>query len=362
MVGFLGQALFSARFLDPVDHVRAGEAVGDAGRPSGISRWRGGVVLLAYAIYRRDPVFMLGQGDGAHRLCPQPLADPCRQAAGLSARHLRALGLAGIASSPSGGWRCCRSTAPISTSTTRNTGSGASELDWGYYSKPPLIAWIIRLSTAIGGSEDALLDPAAVAADPRRHRGRGGAGRAAALRRARRAASPALPSSACPRSPWRAFSLSTDTPMLSASRWRCWRNSHLAERRSVGWALTPRRGDRRRAAGQVRDDLLPALRRARRARCCPRRASPGATSLIAAVAGARASSRRTSSGTSTNQFATLHHTADNTRLGRAPASTPGELFELLGPASSCRRARSSSPPTSSASPACARPPRRDTLR
>ncbi|HEX4096679.1 MAG TPA: glycosyltransferase family 39 protein, partial [Caulobacteraceae bacterium] len=28
-------------------------------------------------------------------------------------------------------------------------------LDWGYVSKPPLIAWIIRLTTAIGGDGEA---------------------------------------------------------------------------------------------------------------------------------------------------------------------------------------------------------------
>ena len=65
MVGFLGQALFSMRFLDPVDHVRARPPVGVCPPPSGtFYSLGGGLVLLTYAIYRRDPVFILGQGMG----------------------------------------------------------------------------------------------------------------------------------------------------------------------------------------------------------------------------------------------------------------------------------------------------------
>ena len=50
VVGFTGQALFSMRFLIQIAFWYFSLA--------------GGVVLLTYAIYRRDPVFMLGQGMG----------------------------------------------------------------------------------------------------------------------------------------------------------------------------------------------------------------------------------------------------------------------------------------------------------
>ncbi len=63
VVGFLGQALFSMRFLIQwIMSERAKKSV------MPVTFWYfslgGGVVLLAYAIYRRDPVFMLGQGMG----------------------------------------------------------------------------------------------------------------------------------------------------------------------------------------------------------------------------------------------------------------------------------------------------------
>jgi lipid-A-disaccharide synthase-like uncharacterized protein len=62
-IGLLGQALFSARFF--VQWIAS-----ERRRRSVIPRafWYfsmgGGITLLAYAIYRRDPVFILGQGAG----------------------------------------------------------------------------------------------------------------------------------------------------------------------------------------------------------------------------------------------------------------------------------------------------------
>jgi lipid-A-disaccharide synthase-like uncharacterized protein len=62
-VGLLGQALFSARFL--VQWI-----VSERRQQSVVPRqfWYfsvgGGVMLLIYAIYRHDPVFILGQGAG----------------------------------------------------------------------------------------------------------------------------------------------------------------------------------------------------------------------------------------------------------------------------------------------------------
>ena len=63
VVGLFGQALFSMRFLVQwIMSERAKRSV------MPIAFWyfslAGGVVLLSYAIYRRDPVFMLGQGTG----------------------------------------------------------------------------------------------------------------------------------------------------------------------------------------------------------------------------------------------------------------------------------------------------------
>ena len=63
MVGFAGQALFSARFL--VQWI-----VSESRRQSVIplTFWYlsigGGLLLLTYALLRRDPVFILGQAGG----------------------------------------------------------------------------------------------------------------------------------------------------------------------------------------------------------------------------------------------------------------------------------------------------------
>jgi lipid-A-disaccharide synthase-like uncharacterized protein len=63
MVGLLGQGFFASRFLVQwVVSERKGESV------IPVVFWDlsifGGAVLLAYAIYRQDPVFILGQGAG----------------------------------------------------------------------------------------------------------------------------------------------------------------------------------------------------------------------------------------------------------------------------------------------------------
>ncbi|MTE01097.1 hypothetical protein GIY56_12400 [Paracoccus sp. YIM 132242] len=62
-IGFLGQALFSARF---VIQWLASERSGRSVVP--LAFWwfslAGGATLLAYALWRGDPVFVLGQGLG----------------------------------------------------------------------------------------------------------------------------------------------------------------------------------------------------------------------------------------------------------------------------------------------------------
>ncbi|MBH0237333.1 lipid-A-disaccharide synthase N-terminal domain-containing protein [Methylobrevis albus] len=62
-VGFLGQALFSARFI--VQWI-ASERVGRSIIPAAFWFFSigGGATLLAYAIYRQDPVFIAGQSAG----------------------------------------------------------------------------------------------------------------------------------------------------------------------------------------------------------------------------------------------------------------------------------------------------------
>src|SRR5271165_2145748 len=62
-LGFLAQALFTARFVVQwIASERAGKSVVP------IAFWffsiGGGALLLVYALYRRDPVFILGQGLG----------------------------------------------------------------------------------------------------------------------------------------------------------------------------------------------------------------------------------------------------------------------------------------------------------
>jgi lipid-A-disaccharide synthase-like uncharacterized protein len=63
MVGFAGQALFASRFI--VQWFKS-EMEGRSVIP--VAFWYcsvgGGIVLLAYAIYKGDPVFIIGQASG----------------------------------------------------------------------------------------------------------------------------------------------------------------------------------------------------------------------------------------------------------------------------------------------------------
>lgn len=62
-LGFLAQALFSMRFI--VQWV-ASERAGRSVIPTAfwVFSIGGGILLFAYALYRRDPVFIAGQGGG----------------------------------------------------------------------------------------------------------------------------------------------------------------------------------------------------------------------------------------------------------------------------------------------------------
>ena len=62
-IGLLGQAFFSARFLIQwIASERRKESV--VPTPFWYFSIGGGLTLFAYAIYRSDPVFILGQGAG----------------------------------------------------------------------------------------------------------------------------------------------------------------------------------------------------------------------------------------------------------------------------------------------------------
>jgi len=62
-VGFIGQALFSARFI-----VQWLKSEREKRSVFPVAFWyfsiAGGITLLSYAIYRQDPVFIVGQGSG----------------------------------------------------------------------------------------------------------------------------------------------------------------------------------------------------------------------------------------------------------------------------------------------------------
>ena len=91
VLGFSAQALFSARFLVQwISSERAGRSIVP------ISFWYlslvGSLLLLTYAIHRRDPVFILGQSAGGfiylrnlyliHRSRPQSPEAPDQRAGG----------------------------------------------------------------------------------------------------------------------------------------------------------------------------------------------------------------------------------------------------------------------------------------
>ena len=87
LLGYLAQIMFTMRF---VVQWLASERAGKMVMP--IAFWffsiGGGVLLLAYALYIRDPVFILGQGVRRLRLCAQSLFRAARpaQAAVLDSR------------------------------------------------------------------------------------------------------------------------------------------------------------------------------------------------------------------------------------------------------------------------------------
>lgn len=63
IIGFIGQALFSARFI-----IQWLKSEKEKKSVFPVAFWYfsigGGVTLLSYAIYRQDPVFIMGQASG----------------------------------------------------------------------------------------------------------------------------------------------------------------------------------------------------------------------------------------------------------------------------------------------------------
>ncbi len=79
VIGYGGQGLFAARFI-----VQWFESEKEGRSVIPVAFWYcsvgGGIVLLAYAVYKQEGVFIIGQASGLHRLCAQSVAD--RQGAG----------------------------------------------------------------------------------------------------------------------------------------------------------------------------------------------------------------------------------------------------------------------------------------
>ena len=280
-------------------------------------------MLLTYAIYRRDPVFMLGQSMGLVVYAPQPLADPCLRPPGLKRRAF-ALGLVGIALVTL--WRLALlpfDSADLFVDDAQYWFWGQT-LDWGYYSKPPLIAWILRLSTSLGSDAPFFIrlplplihaaTAVVVALIARRLFGPrigGIAGFAFAT----------LPGVALG-----SLLVSTDTPMLFCFALAMLAQLHLAARRSLAWAavLGAAVGTGLMAkyamiyfplSAALAALLLPAARIAWR------------DALLAALVALLIVSPNLA-WNAANQFATLHHTADNADW-RGPRLDLAGLAEFL---------------------------------
>ena len=197
-------------------------------------------------------------------------------------------------------------------------------LDWGYYSKPPLIAWIIRLSTSLG-SNDAFwirlpfplihaLTAVVLALVARRLYGARVGGIAGF-------AYVCLPAVAVA-----SFALSTDTPMLFCFALALLAFLHLAERRSIGWALTL--GAAVGAGLLAKYAMVYFPLSAALASLILPSARIGRRDALIAAAVALLVIAPNIAWNFGNGFATLHHTADNTRLENGAAIEPMALAEF----------------------------------
>lgn len=198
-------------------------------------------------------------------------------------------------------------------------------LDWGYYSKPPLIAWIVHLSTALGGSDDPFwirlpfplihaVTAVLVALIARRLYGAriGGIAGFAYV---------GLPAVAVA-----SFSLSTDTPMLCCFALALLAYLHLTEKSSVGWAVTLGAAIGVGMLAKYAMIYFP-ISAALAAILLPSARIAWRDVLIAAVP-ALVILAPNVAWNAGNGFATLHHTADNTRLEQGAALEPLELIDF----------------------------------
>ena len=185
--GFLAQAMFMGRFLVQwIASERAKRSI------IPVSFWYlsviGGAMLLTYAIYRRDPVFIMGQASGLfiylRNLYFVQLERREEQAAAEAAATEAATR---VAEWQEGDMAVGRGTTrPMITTALMTVAAvlGAITLyrllvvqfngvplfgdeaqywtwslipDWGYYSKPPLVAWAIAASTAVFGTSEGVI-------------------------------------------------------------------------------------------------------------------------------------------------------------------------------------------------------------
>ena len=181
------------------------------------------------------------------------------------------------------------------------------ELAWGYYSKPPLIGWLLRLSTAIGGDAPFWIrvplplihggTAVLVALIARRLYG----GRAGGIAGFAFATLPAVALAS--------LLASTDTPMLFCFALALLAWLRLAEGRSAGWAVV--------LGAAAGTGLLAKYAMVYFPLCAVLAAALVPSARIAwrdalvAAAVAAALIAPNLMWNATNQFATLHHTADN---------------------------------------------------
>ena len=217
------------------------------------------------------------------------------------------------------------------------------ELAFGYYSKPPLIGWILRLSTSIGNDGmfwiraplpliHALTSVVLMLVGRR-------------LFDARVGMLAGLIFVTAPAVAVASLLVSTDTPMLCCFALALFAQSHLIERRSVGWALAMGAAIGVGLMAKYAMIYFPI------------------SAIVAAIALPRARIAWRDAGIAaavvaviiapniwwnlTNSLATLHHTADNSDFSEGsffPASS-----RAFSAGSSRSRAPSSSAPTSSGS-------------
>ena len=198
------------------------------------------------------------------------------------------------------------------------------ELAWGYYSKPPLIGWILRLSTTIGSDAPFWIrlpfplihaGTAVVVALIARRLWGGRAGGVAGF------AFATLPAVALA-----SLLASTDTPMLFCFALALLAWLRLAEGRSPGWAIV--------LGLAVGTGLLAKYAMVYFALCAAlaawrvpaARVAPRDAGLAAALAALLIAPNLVWN--ATNQFATLHHTADNADW-HGPTLDPAGLAAFL---------------------------------